>query len=80
MSEGTVEQRAALRDLVNRSTKGERIAALMLTDALLNTDAIYTLAEMIEEHLAGGGMLVAATHVPLNLGRARTLRPEGRPD
>jgi len=30
-------------------------------------------AELMEEHIAGGGMIVAATHLPLGLGGAKTL-------
>lgn len=35
-------------------------------------------AEMMDEHLASGGMIVAATHLPLGLSGAKTLEMGGR--
>ena len=36
-------------------------------------------AGLMEDHLAGGGMIVAATHLPLGLSGAKTLEMSGRP-
>lgn len=44
----------------------------------LDAAAVETLATIIAEHLAGGGMAIAATHVPLGLSGARELRLSGR--
>lgn len=35
-------------------------------------------AELMEEQLAGGGMIIAATHLPLGLSGAKTLEMSGR--
>ena len=40
----------------------------------LDVAAQGLLAELMREHLASGGLIVAATHAPLGLERARTLR------
>jgi heme exporter protein A len=40
----------------------------------LDAGAVETLARMVAEHLARGGFLVAATHIPLGLSAARELR------
>ena len=40
----------------------------------LDREAQDTLARLMREHLAGGGMIVAATHGPLGLDRARELQ------
>src|SRR5262245_20836791 len=42
--------------------------------AALDREAQSTLAELMREHLSGGGILVAATHGPLGLERARELQ------
>jgi heme exporter protein A len=44
----------------------------------LDRDAQDTLAALMREHLAGGGIIVAATHGPIGLDRAREL-PLGAP-
>jgi heme exporter protein A len=40
----------------------------------LDRDAQDTLAALMREHLAGGGIIVAATHGPIGLDRARELQ------
>lgn len=40
----------------------------------LDAAAVETLAGMIHEHLADGGIVLAATHIPLRLKAARNLR------
>ena len=40
----------------------------------LDAAAVTTLAGIIAEHLAAGGIVVAATHIPLGLDGARELR------
>ena len=40
----------------------------------LDAAAVATLAGMIAEHLAGGGIVIATTHIPLGLDCARELR------
>lgn len=40
----------------------------------LDTPSQKTLAELMREHLAGGGMIVAAAHGPIGLERARELK------
>ena len=40
----------------------------------LDVSAQGLFAEVMREHLAGGGLIVAATHSPLGLERARELR------
>jgi heme exporter protein A len=40
----------------------------------LDAAAQARLAELMREHLAGGGMIVAATHAPIGLDAARELR------
>ena len=40
----------------------------------LDSVAVATLAEIVGEHLAGGGIAVAATHIPLGLSGAREFR------
>ena len=47
--------------------------------AALDTASQARLAELMRAHLAGGGMIVAATHGPLGLENARELRIEGSP-
>lgn len=44
----------------------------------LDADAVNTLAGIIREHLGGGGIVVAATHIPLGLQGAQELRLGGR--
>lgn len=43
----------------------------------LDAAAVETLAGIVAEHLAGGGLLVAATHIPLGLMAARELQLGG---
>jgi len=43
----------------------------------LDTAAVETLARMISDHLASGGMAIAATHIPLGLTKPRELRLSG---
>lgn len=43
----------------------------------LDAAAVETLAGMISDHLAAGGMAIAATHIPLGLTKARELRLGG---
>lgn len=40
----------------------------------LDAASVETLAGIVKEHLAGGGLVLAATHVPLGLDGARELR------
>ena len=40
----------------------------------LDAASVATLAGIVKEHLAGGGLVVAATHTPLGLDGARELR------
>lgn len=40
----------------------------------LDAASVATFAELASEHLASGGLLIAATHVPLGLPGARTLQ------
>jgi heme exporter protein A len=40
----------------------------------LDRDALDTLAALMREHLAGGGIIAAATHGPIGLDRARELQ------
>ena len=40
----------------------------------LDAASVVTLASIVKEHLATGGLVVAATHVPLGLDGARELR------
>jgi heme exporter protein A len=42
--------------------------------AALDADAQAILAGLMREHLAGGGLILAATHGPIGLGGARELR------
>lgn len=44
----------------------------------LDAAAVATLASIITDHLATGGLVVAATHVPLGLEGARELRLQAR--
>ncbi len=43
----------------------------------LDAAAVETLARMISDHLASGGMTIAATHIPLGLTNPRELRLGG---
>lgn len=43
----------------------------------LDASAVATLAAIVSEHLAGGGLVVAATHIPLGVADARELRLGG---
>jgi heme exporter protein A len=43
----------------------------------LDAAAQTCFAEIMREHLAGGGLILAATHAPLGLEAARTIRLEG---
>jgi heme exporter protein A len=43
----------------------------------LDASAVETLARMVGEHVARGGLVVAATHIPLGLSNARELRMGG---
>lgn len=40
----------------------------------LDSASVALLAGIVQEHLAGGGMVLAATHIPLGLADARELR------
>ena len=44
----------------------------------LDTQSTVLLAEVVAEHRAGGGIVIAATHLPLGLDDARELRLAGR--
>ena len=48
--------------------------------AALDTRAEQTFTDLIKQHLAAGGMLLAATHQPLGLENARELRMTGFSD
>jgi heme exporter protein A len=48
--------------------------------AALDTRAEQTFTDLIKQHLAAGGMLLAATHQPLGLENARELRLTGFSD
>jgi len=45
----------------------------------LDAASVALLAGIVEEHLSGGGLVLAATHIPLGLGSARELRLGGSP-
>jgi heme exporter protein A len=47
--------------------------------AALDTASQARLADLMRSHLAGGGIIVAATHGPLGLDGAKELRIEGSP-
>jgi heme exporter protein A len=88
---------AALRDIpAGYLSAGQRRRAALMRLALaerpiwlldeptasLDDDAQRMLAGIVNRHLAGGGLVVAATHLPLGFDRARELRLEparGRP-
>jgi heme exporter protein A len=40
----------------------------------LDRESTAAFAELVEKHRAGGGMVIAATHVELGLGNTRSLR------
>jgi heme exporter protein A len=44
----------------------------------LDTASTAILARAIDDHVAGGGIVLAATHIPLGVGRVRELRLGGR--
>lgn len=44
----------------------------------LDAEGQRTFAALAEEHLAAGGLVIAATHAPLGIAGARELRLEGR--
>jgi heme exporter protein A len=48
----------------------------LLDEPTVSLDAASTtlLAEIVTEHVAGGGILVAATHLPLGIEGAKYLR------
>jgi heme exporter protein A len=45
----------------------------------LDASSVVALAEIVQEHVAGGGMAVVATHIPLGLTGAKELTLGGRP-
>ena len=60
--------------LVRLLVADRRIWLLDEPTASLDAAGVETLAGLIEAHLAGGGLVIAATHVPLGLPAAGELR------